>query len=110
MLAERQHHGQRTGPELHCQPLGKLSEMSKLSRHFDVCDMHDQRIEIRATLGSINGGNGVGIAGVTGKTIDRFGWHGDDLPLLYHTGRQHRGFRVEGHGPGVGHVRRYRWG
>lgn len=61
--------------------------------------MHDQRVEARAALGGVDGGDGLSIGGIRAKAIDRLRSEGDKLALAQQVGGA--GDAVRGCGQGL---------
>ena len=85
-FAQRQNQGQRAGPEGLCQLLGQIRPLHKALGCFDRGDMGDQRVEAGPSLGLVNRCDGLSVAGVAAKAIDRFGRKSDQKTLAQKIG------------------------
>ena len=75
--AQRQHEGQRAGPERLGHPPRLIAQHRIAGHGLEIGQMHDQRVETRAALRLIDPRHGPVIAGVAAKAIDRLGGKAD---------------------------------
>ena len=68
---------ERPRPEDGGQRLCHTIEAGERARGIEIGNVHDQRVETGAPLGRIDGGDRLGIRGVGGESIDRFGGDSD---------------------------------
>ena len=73
----RQHHSQRTGPELFCQFIGTFRDaVAEFFHIFCICNVEDQRVILGTALGGKNFGNSLGIQSVSAQTVNSFRGNG----------------------------------
>ena len=78
--AERQHEGQRAGPEGRGEPFGAGIDQREPHGRGEIGHVDDQRVEIGPPLGTVDRGHGLGPVGPRGEPVDRLGRQGDRLP------------------------------
>ena len=94
----RQHQRQRSRPEPACEPAGAVVEDRQRLGRLAVRDVHDERVEARATLGFEHRGDGAVVGRVGAQAVNGLGREGDKPAGADRPG----GFldsRLEGHDP-----------